>query len=125
MVGHTGNWSAALKASNVIDEILSRLEKSVIETDSQLFITADHGNIEYMFDDKKNQLHTAHTTNPVAFLYIAKNCQGFKLSDGKLADIAPTILSAMNIEIPAEMTGNNLIEPLEVKDNQDKFEMSS
>ena len=108
MVGHSGVWKAALKAVEQIDESLGILEESILKTDSEMLVTADHGNIEDMFDIAKGQAHTAHTINPVPLVLVSKNKRDLK--SGKLCDIAPTILNLMNVEVPVEMTGVSLIE---------------
>ncbi len=108
MVGHTGNWQASVKAVEVIDEMLAKLEKSILATNGNMVITADHGNIEVMFDKEKNQPCTSHSLNKVPFILINKNKN--KVQDGDLSDIAPSILSLMNVAIPSEMSGKNLIE---------------
>ena len=106
MVGHTGVLEAAIKAVEAVDKGLGLIYEKVKEVDGILIVTADHGNCAEMLDDKDNVL-TAHTTNPVPFIITKK---GLKLHEGKLGDIAPTILELMNIEKPIEMTGNSLIE---------------
>lgn len=105
MVGHTGNFDAAIKAVETLDECVFKLYQKIESLKGTLIITADHGNCEKMLDDDGNVL-TSHTTNKVPFL-INKN---IKLKDGKLGDIAPTILKYLNIKIPPEMTGKVLIE---------------
>ena len=105
MVGHTGVIDAAVKAIETVDFNLGRIIKKVDEIGMTLLVTADHGNCEEMLDDDGNVL-TAHTTNLVPFIINDKNCS---LNDGKLGDIAPTILEIMGLEIPSEMTGNSLI----------------
>ena len=104
MVGHTGNFKATVKAIETLDECIFRLYEKIESLNGTMFITADHGNCEKMLDDEGNIL-TSHSSNKVPFL-INKEC---KLRDGKLGDIAPTILKYMNIEIPKEMTGDVLI----------------
>ena len=106
MVGHTGVLEAAIKAVETIDKNLKLIYDKVMELGGILIVTADHGNCEEMLDDDNN-IVTSHTTNPVPFI-ITK--QGLKLHEGKLGDIAPTILDLMNIEKPQEMTGISLIE---------------
>lgn len=106
MVGHTGVLEAAIKAVETVDKNLKLIYDKIMELDGVLIVTADHGNCEEMLDDNDN-IVTSHTTNPVPFI-ITK--QGLKLHEGKLGDIAPTILDLMNIEKPEEMTGVNLIE---------------
>jgi 2,3-bisphosphoglycerate-independent phosphoglycerate mutase len=105
MLGHTGVMEAAIKAVEVVDANLGRLYSKIKELGGILIVTADHGNCEYMLDDNNNII-TSHTTNPVPFIVCDKSVA---LKDGKLGDIAPTMLKLMNIEIPKEMTGNVLI----------------
>ncbi len=109
MVGHTGIYEAALKAVETIDTNVARIMEAVKKAGSTMIITADHGNIEEM-KNKSGQPITSHTTNPVPF-YVYKGSGPFTLDDrsGALCDIAPTILSLMGIEQPAEMTGAPLI----------------
>ena len=108
MVGHTGNLEAAIKAVETIDECVGKVVEAVKEQDGVLIITADHGNIEQMIDYKTGEPHTAHTTNPVPLILVGM--ENAKLRQGKLADLAPTMLQIMGLEKPAEMTGNSLIE---------------
>ena len=105
MVGHTGNLDAAIKAVETLDECVYKIYQKIMELNGTMIITADHGNCEEMIDENNNIL-TSHTTNKVPFL-ITKDC---KLKNGKLGDIAPTILYLLNEEIPKEMTGEILIE---------------
>ena len=105
MVGHTGVLEAAIKAVESVDECLGKLYDKVQELGGTLIVTADHGNCEEMLDENDNIL-TAHTTNQVPFIVTRQN---ISLNDGKLGDIAPTILDLMNIEKPVEMTGTSLI----------------
>ena len=107
MVGHTGKLNAAIEAVETLDKCVSKLYEKIKSLGGTLILTADHGNCEEMLDENGNIL-TSHTTNKVPFL-INRN---IKLKDGKLGDIAPTILRYMNIEIPAEMTGSILIEDM-------------
>ncbi len=104
MVGHTGDFQAVIKAIETIDECTNNLVKKM--DDYSIMIIADHGNAEYMLNND-NSPNTAHTTNKVPVFLINSNYK--KINSGKLADIAPTILSIMNIEKPKEMTGNNLL----------------
>ena len=117
MVGHTGVMSAAIKAAECIDECLGRLEAAVNEAGGAMLVTADHGNLEQMVDPDSQEPHTAHTTFVVPFILIgADNLGGpVKLSDGRLADVAPTLLTLMGLTPPAEMTGKVLIAPGEAK----------
>lgn len=109
MVGHSGNLEASIQACKVIDQQLAMLEKLILQQNGTMLISADHGNIEDMVDDN-NQPHTSHTTNPVPFILIGNHVDKITLHDGKLSDIAPTILHLMNIAQPREMTGQNLID---------------
>ncbi len=107
MVGHTGSIEATIKALEALDECVKRVVDAIKETDGILLITADHGNAEQMIDYKTGELHTAHTTNPVPLVLIGKDC---KLKEGRLADLAPTMLDLMGLDKPEEMTGESLIE---------------
>lgn len=108
MVGHTGNYDAAVKAIEFIDVCLGRLFKAFDTVDADVFITADHGNADQMEDPNTHKPHTAHTTNLVPFVYYGKKKAQVSFEDGKLSDIAPTLLSVMNMPIPNEMTGKPL-----------------
>jgi 2,3-bisphosphoglycerate-independent phosphoglycerate mutase len=107
MVGHTGVWDATVSAIETLDVALGRLEQTILARDGILVITADHGNAEEKLDADGNPL-TAHTTHPVPFVIVGREAVG-KLADGKLGDIAPTLLPLMGLRVPAEMTGNNLL----------------
>jgi len=113
MVGHTGSMEAAVKAVETVDNSIGRIKEAILKQNGILLITADHGNAELMRDEEKNIPHTAHTTNPVPLMLIFEEGSGINknisLDSGKLCDIAPTILSIMNIEIPEEITGKSLI----------------
>ena len=110
MVGHTGNLDATIKAIEAIDKCVGRVVKAINEQHGNLIITADHGNAEQMIDYDTGEPHTAHTTNDVPLILIT-DLENIKLKgDGKLADLAPTILDLMNIEKPVEMTGQSLLE---------------
>lgn len=106
MVGHTGSLEAAIKALEAIDKCVERVVEAVQEKEGILLITADHGNSEQMVDYTTGEPHTAHTTNPVPLILVGKDA---KLKEGRLADLAPTMLDIMGIEKPKEMTGNSLI----------------
>lgn len=109
MVGHTGVFDAAVKAVECIDKCVGNVVKCVIEEGAQMFICADHGNIEKMVDYETGEPFTAHTTNPVPFILVNYS-DGVELrGGGKLADIAPTLLAMMDIEKPEEMTGESLL----------------
>lgn len=110
MVGHTGILEAAEKAIEAVDECLGKIVKKVLELDGTVFITADHGNSEQMIDYSTGTPMTAHTTNPVPFVYVSNHSKGKKLNEGVLADIAPTMLKEMGIAQPKEMTGKSLID---------------
>ncbi len=110
MVGHTGSLEAAIKAVETIDECVGKVVKLVEEKKGNLLITADHGNAEQMIDYKTGEPHTAHTTNPVPLILVTSNDKLKLKSGGKLADLAPTMLDLMNLEKPAEMTGNSLLD---------------
>ena len=109
MVGHTGVVQAAVKAVEAVDECLGKIVDKVLEKDGTVFITADHGNAETEIDFSTGNPFTAHTTNPVPFVWVSNNIDGRTLKSGKLADIAPTMLNVMNLEVPEEMTGECLI----------------
>jgi 2,3-bisphosphoglycerate-independent phosphoglycerate mutase len=120
MVGHTGNIDACIQAVETVDRCLGRLVESINKAGGTALITADHGNAEYMRDETGNPW-TAHTTNPVPFILV----EGEKLkipgygtdvalrNDGRLADIAPTILQILRLPKPPEMTGRSMLEPIE------------
>ncbi len=105
MVGHTGVLDAAIKAVETVDNNLGKIYKRIKELDGCMIITADHGNCEEMLDDEGNVL-TAHTTNLVPLIITKEN---INLNDGKLGDIAPTMIDLLGLEIPEEMTGKSLI----------------
>ena len=106
MVGHTGNIDAAIKAVETVDAAIGMIYKKVLEHNGVLLITADHGNAEKMIDLVDNSPFTAHTTNLVPLIITKK---GINLSDGRLCDLAPTMLDLMNLDKPKEMTGVSLI----------------
>lgn len=108
MVGHSGVLNSAITACEIIDKQLGKLEEEITKINGKMLITADHGNIENMIDDNGNP-HTAHTLNPVPLILISNDANSFKLKDGILSDIAPTILELMQITKPKEMTGKNLL----------------
>lgn len=110
MVGHTGVVEAAVKAIESVDECLGKIVDKVLEKDGTVFITADHGNAETMIDFSTGNPYTAHTTVPVPFVWVSNHIDGRTLKEGKLADIAPTMLNTMGLEAPAEMTGECLIQ---------------
>ena len=110
MVGHTGNYQAAIKAVEALDRSLAEVEQALIEVGGQALITADHGNCEQMLDYDSGQLHTQHTTEHVPLVYIGPKNIKLSQTEGRLADIAPSLLALMELDIPAEMTGQCLIE---------------
>ncbi len=105
MVGHTGIFDAAVKAVEVVDECIGKVYQKVEELGGVMLITADHGNSDYMLDDNDNVI-TSHSTSLVPFI-VTK--EGIKVENGKLGDIAPTVLNLLGLEIPKEMTGNVLV----------------
>lgn len=110
MVGHTGDYEAAKRAVEVVDECVGTLVEKILSENKIALITADHGNAEEMIDYKTGIPKTSHTKNPVEFIYVAEDHSDIKLIErGTLSDIAPTILYLLGIEKPAEMTSNNLI----------------
>ena len=109
MVGHTGVMEAAVKAIETVDVCLGKLADKILEKDGTLFVTADHGNAEIMIDFSTGNPFTAHTTDPVPFIWVSNRTEGRSLKEGKLADIAPTMLNEMGLDKPAEMTGECLI----------------
>jgi len=108
-VGHSGDYSAAVKAAEAVDSCLGRLMAAVEKAGGVLLVTADHGNAELMFDEKTHQKHTQHTLNRVPALLFNAPSNIRSLADGKLADVAPTMLALMGVRQPAEMTGHSLL----------------
>ena len=108
MVGHTGNVEAVIKALEALDGCVERIVEAIEEEHGILLITADHGNCEQMIDYKTGEPHTAHTTNPVPLVLVGKD--DVKLKEGRLADLAPTMLDLIGLDKPEEMTGESLIE---------------
>ncbi len=109
MVGHTGVFSAAVQAVECLDACLGRIVSALDKVGGEALITADHGNVEQMEDESTGQAHTAHTCEPVPFIYVGKRPASMR-NDGVLADVAPTMLTLMGLPIPAEMTGRSIIE---------------
>ena len=109
MVGHTGSLPAAIKAVEAVDECVGKIVKLVEEKQGNLIITADHGNAEQMIDYKTGEPHTAHTTNPVPIILVTPDETLNLKENGKLADLAPTMLDLMNLKKPEEMTGESLL----------------
>ena len=108
MVGHTGDFNAGKKAAEAVDACVGRLIPVLLDQDYHIMIIADHGNADFMIN-ADGSANTAHTKNPVPCIYVSSNSSTSQISDGKLADIAPTLLKLMHIEVPKEMTGSNLI----------------
>jgi 2,3-bisphosphoglycerate-independent phosphoglycerate mutase len=108
MAGHTGDFEAARKAIEVLDHCLGLLDAALAEVGGEALITADHGNAELMWDEATGQAHTAHTTNPVPFLYVGGRKVQMEKS-GALCDVAPTVLHLLGFAQPAEMTGRRLL----------------
>jgi 2,3-bisphosphoglycerate-independent phosphoglycerate mutase len=107
MVGHTGVWEAVIKAVETVDQCVKRVVTAALDNGYTIFLTADHGNADYMINEDGSP-NTAHTLNPVPFFIIDKEWRG-TIQPGKLGDLAPTILTMMGLPIPSEMTGNVLI----------------
>lgn len=110
MVGHTGIMEAALKAVAAVDECVGKVERAIKDVGGVLFVTADHGNAEKMLDETTGVPYTAHTVGKVQGVLVNDQSPIKRLHDGKLADIAPTLLELLHIDKPAEMNGNSLIE---------------
>jgi 2,3-bisphosphoglycerate-independent phosphoglycerate mutase len=108
MVGHSGSIPATIKAVETVDACLARVLKAAENAGTRLLVTADHGNAEMLIDPETGGPHTAHTTNPVPFVAIDWEQEQRLRSGGALCDVAPTILSMLGIEQPAEMTGVTL-----------------
>ncbi|WP_286233856.1 2,3-bisphosphoglycerate-independent phosphoglycerate mutase [Thalassotalea sediminis] len=108
MVGHTGKFDAAVKACEAVDTCIGKVVSALENVGGECLITADHGNAEQMKDNQTGQAHTAHTCEPVPLIYVGRNA--VPASTGALSDIAPTILTLMDLPQPEEMTGSNLME---------------
>ena len=109
MVGHSGKIEPTVKAVEIVDACLGRIEAAVRARGGAMLITADHGNAELMIDPATGGPHTAHTTNPVPFIVVAENARQFTLKpDGALRDISPTLLGMLGVDEPREMTGKDL-----------------
>lgn len=115
MVGHTGNFDAAVKAIEALDVSLGRIVDALSSVGGEMLVTADHGNAEQMRNDQTGQPHTAHSTYPVPLIYFGRPAE---LGDkGALCDVAPTMLKIMGLEIPPEMTGTPLVQ-LDVEEGE-------
>ena len=105
MVGHTGDMSATIKAVETVDKCIGKIYEKIQEKNGTLIITADHGNSDYMLDDNDHVI-TSHSVYPVPFIITTND---YKLKNGKLADIAPTLLTLIGLDVPSEMTGDVLL----------------
>jgi len=112
MVGHTGVVKAGIKAVETVDECIGRIIPKLLELDGKCLVTADHGNCEQMRNSDGSP-NTAHTSNLVHFIYVAKDAAKFRCEDGILADVAPTLLFLLGLPQPKEMTGHNLLVPIQ------------
>jgi len=108
MVGHTGDFDAAVKACEAVDTCMGRVVSALQKTGGECLITADHGNAEQMLDESSGQVHTAHTCEPVPLIYVGR--KAVPASTGTLSDISPTLLHLMSMEQPDEMTGSVLMQ---------------
>ncbi len=108
MVGHTGNYEAALQAVEIIDQAVQQVVEALNSVGGEMLITADHGNIEQMVNPQTGQPHTAHTSNPVPLIYIGS--KGNVKEGGSLSDLSPTLLDLLGVDKPFEMTGTSLVE---------------
>ncbi|MBR9728579.1 2,3-bisphosphoglycerate-independent phosphoglycerate mutase [Shewanella intestini] len=108
MVGHTGNFDAAVKACEAVDTCIGRVISALEKVGGECLITADHGNAEQMTDETTGQAHTAHTSELVPFIYVGRNAE--IKDNGRLSDIAPTMLSLIGQSVPTEMTGRCIID---------------
>ncbi len=116
MVGHSGKLEPTIRAVEAIEAQLTRIYKAIREKNGSWLITADHGNAEQMMDPVTGGPHTAHTTNPVPFIYVAEDGPKYRLRpDGSLRDISPTLLALLKLGLPKEMTGGDLRVPLAAK----------
>ena len=111
MVGHTGVVEAGIKAVETVDECIARIIPKLLELGGKCLITADHGNCEQMRNPDGSP-NTAHTSNLVHFIYVAKDAAKFRCEDGILADVAPTLLFLLGLPQPKAMTGHNLLVPI-------------
>jgi 2,3-bisphosphoglycerate-independent phosphoglycerate mutase len=112
MVAHTGNIGSAVKACKVVDECLGKLSDWILAYGGYMVITSDHGNVEEMINNETGAIDTEHNRNPVPFIVISQKLIGkpVTLTTGILADVAPTVLKLMGIEVPSSMTGHNLLD---------------
>ena len=109
MVGHTGVLEASIRAVEAVDQGIGEIVRNVLEMDGEALITADHGNCEQMWDQERNSPHTAHTNNPVPCILVSKRYRDSCLGNGRLADVAPTLLALLGLKCPGEMDGEILV----------------
>jgi len=109
MVGHSGNFEAAVKACEVVDECVGKVVDAALSTHGRVIITADHGNSEQMIDYDTGMMHTAHTMNPVPVILVDEQRARSRLNKGTASDIAPTMLQLLGLRQPQEMTGRSLV----------------
>ncbi len=111
MVGHTGSIPSAIAACEAVDQGLGVVLEALEQTGGAMLVTADHGNCEVMIDPATGGPHTAHTTNPVPLVLVehGPHAQGWRVRDGILADLAPTLLALMGLDQPPEMTAASLL----------------
>ena len=113
MVGHSGKLEPTIKAVEAVDTQLARIYKAIREKNGSWLITADHGNAELMVDPATGGPHTAHTTNPVPFIYVSEEASHYRLrTDGSLRDISPTLLNMLKVHLPKQMTGGDMRVPV-------------
>lgn len=115
MVGHTGVFSAAIKSVECVDICLKEIIETLKKIGGEALITADHGNIEQMWNEKEGQVHTAHTCNPVPFIYFGKRKLRIREGALSIADIAPTVIYLLDLEKPREMTGTSILESEKIR----------
>jgi 2,3-bisphosphoglycerate-independent phosphoglycerate mutase len=125
MVGHTGKLAAAIAAVEAVDSCLGRLARAVAVAGGALFITADHGNAECMRDPKTGAPHTAHSLSKVPALLVNPPPGVAALAEGRLADIAPTLLALLGLPVPAEMSGRSLLRRAEERTDADLDRLAS
>ncbi|MGB7189646.1 MAG: alkaline phosphatase family protein, partial [Acidobacteriaceae bacterium] len=109
MVGHSGQLAPTIKGVETVDACLGRIYQSIRQNGGTMLVTADHGNAEMMVDPVSGGPHTAHTTNPVPFIYVSEDAKNFRLRpDGSLRDISPTMLGLLGLDQPGQMSGGDL-----------------
>ena len=109
MVGHTGVYDAAVQAAEHIDDCIKQVTDAILEVGGQCLITADHGNAEQMVNEETGAPMTSHTTGPVDLIHVHNQAQKTSIKEGRLCDVAPTLLEMMGVEQPTEMTGESLL----------------